>query len=175
MTTQQNLSAAIDALLANNYSYDKTLYEAVKTTGEMLDADRCFIYIRQPAQERGRIAFCWRKDNAIPDVVQPEWQPDTTDLPQEDPLFRSALDSTKIIYVEDVKTAGPGVLNEAFENKTFGHRALVHAPIHKGGKLWGILEPCVFGQTRRWTDDEKAQLEAILPKLQPVIENFVTL
>lgn len=136
---------------------------------------RPLLYLRQPDQERGRIAFCWRKDGSIPDVVQPDWQPDTTDLPQEDPLFRSALDSTKVIYVDDVKTAGPGVLNEAFENKTFGHRALIHAPIHGDGKLWGILQPCVFGQPRQWTDEEKAQIESILPRLQPVVANFVAL
>ena len=175
MDTQQKLPAAIDALLKKGFTDDKTLYEAMSVVGETLNADRCFIYVRQPDQERGRIAFCWRKDGSIPDVVQPNWQPDTTDLPQEDPLFRSALDSTKVIYVDDVKTAGPGVLNEAFENKTFGHRALIHAPIHGDGKLWGILQPCVFEQPRQWTDDEKVQIEAILPKLQPVIANFVTL
>ena len=175
MITEQKLPAAIDALLEKGYTYDKTLNEAMKVVGETLDVDRCFIYVRQPDQERGRIAFCWRKDGQIDKVFQPEWQPDTTDLPQEDPLFRSALDSTKVVCVDDVKTAGPGVLNEAFEHKTFGHRALIHAPIHGGGKLWGIMEPCVFEQIRHWTNDEKAQIEAILPKLQPVIADFVAL
>ena len=143
--------------------YDKTLYEAMKVVGETLNADRCFIYVRQPDQERGRIAFCWRKDGSIPDVVQPDWQPDTTDLPQEDPLFRSALDSTKVIYVDDVKTAGPGVLNEAFENKTFGHRALIHAPIHGTESCGEFYNPAFLDSRASGPTKKKRRLKPSCP------------
>lgn len=175
MKTSQTLNEAIDSLIKKGYTSDKTLNDAMQVVGEFLKADRCFLYVRQPEQERGRIAFCWRKDDKIDQVFQPDWQPDTTDLPQEDPLIKAALANGGSVYVDDVKTAGPGVLNQAFEHKTFGHRALIHAHIQKDGQLWGILQPCVFGHPRHWTSEEKEQIEAILPRLQPLIEEFVSL
>ncbi len=173
MTTINTLTAAIDALVMKGYDPEKTLNRVVETVGLSLNADRCFLYVRQPEKEHGRIAFQWRKNDTVPDVIQPDWQADTVDLPQEDPLFRAALELRPSVYVDDVETADSDVLNRAFEHKTFGHRALIHAHIVTDGQLWGILQPCVFGQPRSWTVDEKLQIEAILPRLQPIIAHFV--
>lgn len=175
MTTTDTLPAAIDALLTEGRTPDDRLSQVVQTVGMALDADRCFLYVRQPDQERGRTAFCWRRNNQIPDrnTIQPDWQLDTTDLPAEDPLIRAGLAMKPSVYVDDVETATPDVLNRRFEQETFGHRALIHAHIQQDGQLWGILQPCVFGKPRHWTDDEKAQIEAILPRLQPVIAAYV--
>lgn len=173
MTSITTLPAAIDALLMKGYPPNETLSRVVQTVGMALNADRCFLYVRQPDQQRGRIAFQWRRDDSIPDVIQPDWQADTTDLPQEDPLFRAAIELRPSVYVDDVEAAGPDVLNLEFEQKTFGHRSLIHAHIHTDGQLWGILQPSMFGQPRHWTEAERVQLEAILPRLQPIIEQFV--
>ncbi len=174
MTTVQTLPAAIDALIDQGYAPDQTLNEVVETVGTVLNAERCFLYVRQPGQQHGRIAFCWRKDETIPDVIQPDWQPDTTDLPREDPLFRAAIEGRPSVYVDDVETAGPEVLNQEYEHKTFGHRALIHAHIQRDGQLWGILQPCLFIGPRTWTEIEKTHIEAILPRLQPVIAAYVS-
>lgn len=175
MTTSESLPATIDALLQKGYAPGDTLSEVVRTVGMTLNADRCFLYVRQPDQARGRTAFCWRKNDQVPDknTVQPDWQPDTTDLPAGDPLIRAGLAMKPSVYVDDVETATPDVLNREFEEETFGHRALIHAHIQQDGQLWGILQPCVFGRPRHWTDGEKAQIEAILPRLQPVIRAYV--
>ena len=173
MTPSQSLSATVDAILTSRYSSEVILQQTVDAVGKTLGADRCFLYLRQPERQRGRIAFCWRKDDTIPYVIQPDWQPDTTDLPKEDPLIRAALSMKPSVYVDDVETAGPDVLNQAYEHKTFGHRALIHAHIQQDGQLWGILQPCLFGRSRHWTEPEKEQIQAILPHLQPVIADFV--
>lgn len=175
MTTIESLPAAIDALIAKSHSPGETLNDIVQTVGMALNADRCFLYVRQPDQQRGRTAFCWRKNDDVPDknTIQPDWQPDTTDLPAEDPLIRAGLNRQPSVYVDDVEMATPDVLNRAFEQETFGHRALIHAHIQQDGQLWGILQPCMFDGPRHWTDDEKTQIEAILPRLQPVIAAYV--
>lgn len=149
------------------------LTATVEAVGRHLNADRCFLYVRQPSQQHGRIAFQWRRATTIPDVIQPDWQPDTIDLPQEDPLFRAALTLQPSVYVPDVETAGPDVLNRDFEHKTFGHRALIHAHVQAEGQLWGILQPCVFGQVRTWTADERAYIEKTIPELVKPIRAFV--
>ncbi|CCH52394.1 hypothetical protein BN8_01395 [Fibrisoma limi BUZ 3] len=174
MTTDKSLPEVIDELLAQAQPPATLLNQVVELVGKTLDADRCFLYVRQPTKKRGRIAFCWRKDETVPNVIQPDWQEaDSIELPQEDPLFRAAITLQPSVYVDDVETAGPDVLNREFEHKTFGHRALIHAHITRDGELWGILQPCVFGKPRRWTDEEKRQIEAILSRLQPVIVHYV--
>ena len=175
MITVESLPAAIDALLLKGQTPNETLNHVVQTVGLSLNADRCFLYVRQPDQKQGRTAFCWRKNDQVPDknTIQPDWQPDTTDLPADDPLIRAGLAMKPSVYVDDVETATPDVLNREFERETFGHRALIHAHIQHDGQLWGILQPCMFGQPRHWTKEEKVQIEAILPRLQPVIAAYV--
>lgn len=145
---------------------------ALQLVGEHLRADRCFLYVRDPAAGRGRIAFCWRRTAAIPDPRH-DWQDDTTDLPQQDPLFRAALAARPSVYVADVETAPPTVLNRTFEHETFGHRALIHAHITENSQLWGILQPCLFGSPRDWTPAEHAAVESVLPLLLPVIQQYM--
>ncbi|WP_128548109.1 GAF domain-containing protein [Larkinella soli] len=173
--TLPTLPAAVEEILRAGHSPAETLNQVVRAVGTALQADRCFLYVRQPDQGRGRTAFCWRRNETIPDknTIQPDWQPDTGELPAQDPLIRAGLAMKPSVYVDDVETAGPEVLNRQFEQETFGHRALIHAHIQHDGRLWGILQPCLFGRPRHWTDDEKAQIEAILPRLQPVIAAFV--
>lgn len=175
MTHRQTLPAAIDELISAGHSPSDTLNRVVECVGMALQADRCFLYVRQPEQERGRTAFCWRKHPGIPDknTIRPDWEPDTDALPAQDPLIRAGLAMKPSVYVDDVETAGPHVLNRQFEEETFGHRALIHAHIQQDNQLWGILQPCMFGTPRHWTNEEKAQIEAILPRLQPIIAAYV--
>ncbi len=65
------------------------------------------------------------------------------------------------------------MLNKAFENRTIGHRALIHAHITDHGELWGILQPCQFGHPRRWTGYERGFVEDLLPQLLPLIKKYI--
>ena len=160
------------AVLAASTPPAERLQQALDLLGPHLRVDRCFLYVRDPAQGRGRIAFVWRRDSTVPDPRH-DWQDDTGDLPKQDPLFRAALAARPSVYVEDVTQAGPEVLNQDFERRTFGHRALVHAHITENGQLWGILQPCVFGQPRAWTPADRQWLEAAGPLLLPVIQAYM--
>jgi GAF domain-containing protein len=148
------------------------LQSALELVGPFLRADRCFLYVRDPAQGRGRIAFVWRLDEAVPDPRH-DWQDDTGELPKKDPLFRAALAAKPSVFVDDVTEAGPDVLNQEFERSTFGHRALVHAHITDEGELWGILHPCVFGHPRHWTSAERDYLDAAVPLFLPVVQAYM--
>ncbi|MBC6605790.1 GAF domain-containing protein [Hymenobacter sp. BT188] len=159
-------------VLATNTQPAERLQRALDLVGPHLRVDRCFLYVRDPAQGRGRIAFVWRKNADVPDPRH-DWQNDTDDLPQEDPLFRAALAAQPSVYVEDVTQAGPEVLNQDFERRTFGHRALVHAHIIGDEQLWGILQPCVFDAPRPWTLADREYIEGAVPLLLPVIQDYI--
>ena len=174
MANSTSISETISNILAQGESAETTLNRVVEQVGQFLNADRCFLYLRQPLLKRGRVAMCWRKNDTVPDALQPDWREDTDGLPDIDPLFRAAITLKPSVYVEDVETAGPDVLNREFEAENFGHRALIHAHVTGKGQLWAVLQPCLFGRPRHWTNDEKTQIEAILPRLQPVIATFVS-
>jgi GAF domain-containing protein len=140
---------------------------------QWLGADRCFIHVHNPALGVGRIAFCWCKNETIPNVIQEKWEPDTATLPGEDPLFAAALRRDPSVFVEDVTTAPPSVLNRHFEDKTFGHRALIHAHLVQDDKLWGILQPAIFGRPRQWSAADQDFIEHLLPKVAPIVKDFV--
>lgn len=158
--------------LATKIPPAERLQLALDLIGPHLLVDRCFLYVRDPAQERGRIAFVWRKNTDVPDPRH-DWQDDTGGLPQEDPLFRAALATQPSVYVEDVLLAGPEVLNQDFERRTFGHRALVHAHITESAQLWGILQPCVFDVPRPWTAADREYIEGAIPLFMPVIQGYI--
>ena len=164
--------AELKSILTTSASAAEKLQAALDLVGPHVRADRCFLYVRDPAQARGRIAFVWRLDEAVPDPRH-DWQDDTGELPAQDPLFRAALAGRPSVYVDDVTEAGPEVLNQEFERMTFGHRALVHAHITDNGQLWGILQPCVFGHPHHWTAAERDYLDAAPPLLLPVIQAYM--
>jgi GAF domain-containing protein len=164
--------AELQTALTASITPAEALQRALDLIGPQVRADRCFLYVRDPAQERGRIAFVWCLDEAVPDPRH-DWQDDTGDLPLQDPLFRAALAAQPSVFVDDVSEAGPEVLNQEFERQTFGHRALVHAHITDQGQLWGILQPCVFGHPHHWTADERAYLAAAVPLLLPVVQAYM--
>jgi len=141
MMPRHSLQAAIDELINCGYSHAHTLNQVVEIVGTMLEADRCFLYVRQPHLGRGRTAFCWRKNQDVPDknTVKPNWQIDTNELTAQDPLIRAGLALNPSVYVYDVETTTPEVLNRQFERETFGHQALIHAHIQGNQRLWGIL------------------------------------
>lgn len=168
----ETAAAALAAALAAPAPPAERLQAALDRIGPHLGVDRCFLYVRDPARARGRIALVWRLDEAVPDPRHP-WQDDTGPLPAEDPLFRAALATQPSVFVDDVHAAGPDVLNQDFERRTFGHRALVHAHICENGQLWGILQPCVFGHPRHWSGADRAYLAAATAALLPVVQAYM--
>jgi len=142
--------------------------------GEVLQCDRIFLYLRNPQTKFGKVVNCWRRNLEIPDVDDYQWKKEPESLPQEDPLFAAALHTKPSVYVEDVNTASINVVNKDFEQKTFGHRALVHAHLCQNGQLWGILQPCVFGKPRIWTKNDRSIINQVEFKITPLVISYIT-
>jgi GAF domain-containing protein len=167
------LPKEIEELLNSHQPPETVLTALLPLVTRALTADRCFIHVHNPALGVGRIAFCWCKDDTIPYVLQETWEPDTATLPKEDPLFAAAIRRDPSVFVEDVTTAPPAVLNRQFEDNTFGHRALIHAHLVQDDKLWGILQPAIFGRPRQWSAQDRAFIEALLPVVTPIVKAYI--
>lgn len=138
---------------------------------ETLQTDRCFLELRNP-QTRMHQNICWRRNPDLPDTSTKGWQPEQ-EWEQEDPMFAAALRLEDSIFVEDVETAEPTVLNREFERKYFGHRALIHAHICQDQQLWGILQPCIFGHPRKWSDFDRSVIDQLTNALTPIVVRYV--
>jgi GAF domain-containing protein len=155
--------------LATEEKLDRLMHALLKE----MEVDRCFLYLRNPYQEKGKIAFCACRDSSVPDAKEQQWKKDTGDLPKQDPLFAAALGLQPSIFVDDILTAPPEVLNKNFETGTFGHRSLIHAHIVYDGHLWGILQPSMFRTPRQWTPQDKAFILALVVLMTPLVVEFM--
>lgn len=157
-----------------NHDPDRVFAELLPLLGQTLNCDRCFLYLRHPQTKMGKATHCWRRNLQIPEVLDPDWKPEPDSLPQDDSLFAAALRAEPSIFVEDVKTADPRVVNRCFEQENFGHRALIHAHLRQDGALWGILQPCLFEQPRAWTESDHALITQVTQQLTPLAIAYVT-
>ncbi len=167
------LPNTIQSILDKNSEPDSIFTVILPELGRILQCDRCFLYLRNPQTKLGKVAYCWRRHPEIPEIINPEWKLEPELLPKEDPLFAAALRTDPSVYVEDVETANPEVVNKEFERQEFGHRALIHAHLCQDGKLWGILQPCIFGQKRVWSEFDRAIVTQLESKLTPLAVSYV--
>ncbi|MBD2166077.1 GAF domain-containing protein [Calothrix membranacea FACHB-236] len=166
--TKLVLPASVQSVLEQYSEPDEIFTAILPIVGEVLQCDRCFLYLRNPQNKFAKVAYCWRRNSEIPDITDSDWRLDPESLPQEDPLFAAALRNQPSVYVEDIETESPEVVNKEFERQNFGHRALIHAHLCQNQQLWGILQPCVFGKKRIWSESDRVfvtQLESLLTPL----------
>lgn len=137
---------------------------------EVLQTDRCFLLVRNPATRLYQ-NLCWRRSPDLPDTSTNGWELEE-EWEREDPMFAAALRTDPSIFVEDIETASPNILNVEFE-RNMGHRALVHAHIAQDKQLWGILQPAVFGRPRTWSEFDRLVIAQTIDKLRPLVIGYV--
>jgi GAF domain-containing protein len=158
-------------ILAEGNSPPKVVTELLPAIGEVLQCDRCFLHLRNP-QTRLHKNLCWRQNPDIPDTSTQTWEPEG-EWEQEDPMFAAALRCAPSIFVEDIETAAPEVLNVEFERNNLGHRALIHAHICQDGALWGILQPSLFGRSRLWSERDRCLVGQVVERVRPFVVTYV--
>lgn len=157
----------LEAIFQTSDKADVILPVVVTLIGETLECDRCFLYLRDPATRMGKVPFCWRRHDHIPEVWDADWKLEPPSLSTEDPMFAAALQTAPSIYVDDVEVASPNVLNRQLEQEHFGHRALIHAHLCQDGQLWGVLQPSVFGHPRQWTSRDRQRMTSVEQAIVP--------
>lgn len=159
--------------LRNNLTPGQAMEAVLPYLGQQLQCDRVFVYLRHPDTRRGRVPFCWRRGDEVPLVYDPHWKLEPESLEADDPMFAAALALAPSIFVKDVETAGPHVLNRQFEQENFGHRALIHAHLSLEGQLWGVLQPCVFNAPRAWTPKDHILIQRAVAWFTPFALEYV--
>ena len=169
--TQIPLPKTIKAAFSEQSEPEAIFRAVLPAVCEMLQTDRCFLMLRNPQTRQYRV-FCWRRSDEFPNKNTLGWEQEE-EWEQTDPLFAAAIRAEESIFVEDIETAGAAVLNVEFERKNFGHRALIHAHLRHDGQLWGILEPCIFGHPRVWSEFDRALTIQVVEQLTPIAMAYV--
>ncbi|MBW4665353.1 MAG: GAF domain-containing protein [Chroococcus sp. CMT-3BRIN-NPC107] len=169
----QNLPEVLKNVFTNNSEPDAVFSALLPILSDVLQSDRCFLYLRNPFISAGKTPYCWVRRPDVFNVATFTVEVEPESLPQEDPLFAAALRTDPTIFVEDVETADPKVVNLAFEQKSFGHRALIHAHLCHDGMLWGVLQPCIFGQPRVWSEFDRAIIAQVEKIVTPLAVAYV--
>lgn len=157
---------------------DEKLSQLMKLYAQALDCERCILYCRQPDLRRATTTHAWWSPDSDEYAVtweswfSPEWV-DEGPPNAPDPLYAAALESPEAVYIDDIENDTSGLVNLEFEAPTFGHRALIHAPIYHEGKMYGILEPSVFGKPREWRAEDRAITAWAQEQLGPMVAQYV--
>ncbi|MBE9179429.1 GAF domain-containing protein [Oculatella sp. LEGE 06141] len=167
------LPAELESIFETHQTPDAVFTNLMPTLGQVLNCDRCFLYLRNPRTQVGKVVYCWRRKADYRDVTDPEWKPEPEHLSQDDPLFAAALRAEPSVYVNDIETASPEVVNVEFEKKYLHHRALVHAHICQDNLLWGILQPCMMEQPREWDETDRAIIFNVVQKMTPLAIAYI--
>lgn len=171
---KESLPEHISSIFVSQLTPDRLFAILLPALGEFLQCDRVFLYLRNPDLGVGKVPFCWTKNAEIPTIYDEDWLLEPPSLAQEDPMFAAALQAKPSLFIENVETTNPQVLNLQFEQKTFGHQALIHGHICEEGKLWGVLQPCIFKHYRVWSEYEKTVFLHIIQAITPYAIAYVT-
>ena len=166
------LPTVLETILEANQGPDAIFTALMPALCEVLKCDRCFLYLRNPQDNKGKITHCWRNSSQWHDLSGSNWI-EEGDIAGKDPLMAMAFRTPEAVFVEDIETAGPKVVNLTYEREEFGHRALIHAPLYYDELLFGILEPCVFETPRVWTKNDRQVVAGVQEKLGLLAATYV--
>ena len=171
-TTNPVLPTILEKILSEDNEPDAVFTALMPALCEVLQCDRCFLYLRNPQTCVGKITHCWVEDSKWRDLTGSDWV-EETELVENDPLMAIAFRTPSAVFVEDILTAGSETLNLAFEQEYFGHRALIHAPVYQDGQLFGIVEPCIFETSRLWTEQDRFIIATVQMRIGPLAADYV--
>ncbi len=164
----------LQALLTSGASPDALLDRLPAAYAAAIDCDRCVLFLRDPHTRRARATHAWqRKPEYALARDDAGWPVESPSLPDDDPMFAMALGDPAALYIEDVLSADPALVNGPYEVAHFGHRALIHAPLYHDGLMYGILEPCMIEAPRAWSDADRANTALVQESIAPAAADYV--
>jgi len=165
---------AVMAVLETDETPGDKLQALMPALARALGCERCVLFLTDPETNRGRAVHRWASKPEF-ELQRPDdgWQALPSTLADDDPMYAEARRNPAALYIEDIETADPALVNTGYEREHFRHRALVHAPIYHKGKFYGVLEPSAMEEPRRWSASDRALIEAMQEKIGPIVAEFI--
>jgi GAF domain-containing protein len=167
------IPADITELFDGGREPEGVFHALMPALAKTLACDRCLLFLREPHRKWSICAHGWWDKPAHGFAREKSWRRQPADLPKIDPMFAEALRNPIALFIDDIETAGPAVLNLEYERRDFGHRALIHAPIYHDGLCYGVLEPCSMERPQAWTAGDRALIAWVQRRLGPLAADYV--
>ena len=166
--------AELKAVFEADTADDAKMGDLMKVLCDVLDCDRCLLFLRDPDSRKSRCTHGYETDPSYAlDRPDDGWATEPENLVSDDPMFAEAMHNPEALYIDNIETASPDLVNAAYEREHFKHQALVHAPLQQDGKLYGILEPCTIAAPRQWTDADRETIAWTMEQLTPIAVAYV--
>lgn len=153
---------------------DQKLNAMLTLLVERLKTDRAFIYMRDPDR---RMTAYTHLATTRPDwghFALKSWSREPNPETLNEPMLKSAFYSDKVHFVDDIETAPEGTINRAMERSYFGHRALIHAPLHHQGRFYGILETAMKDTPRIWSSQARDLIHWLQPRVARLCSDYLS-
>ncbi len=152
-------------------SSDQKLDAVLTLLVRHLRTDRAFIYMRDPDRRMTAYTHLATTRPGWGRFALNAWSPEPNPDTLTEPMLKSAFHSDQVHYIDDIETAPAGMINRALERSYFGHRALIHAPLHQQARFYGILETAMKDTPRIWSP----QTRDLIHWLQPQVARLCSL
>ena len=141
---------------------------------EALDCDRCVLFPRNPKTSKWAMTHAWQ---ARPEFAlgRPAgaWSLPADNEGELDPMYAHSMTSPEVLFIDDIYTAPPALVNADFEAQHYGNRALAHAPIYRGDDYYGLFEPCTIDRPHDWTPERRRLVLRAQDLIAPVVAAYV--
>jgi GAF domain-containing protein len=97
------LPKILHSLFEKQNNLDVSLTALMAITVKLLDCDRCFLYVRDPDTRLGKAAFCFCRNNKIPDVTGSQWQRESFSTESDRQLINAIAKETTPLVIKYVQ------------------------------------------------------------------------
>ena len=169
-----NLPSPLDSIFEDTKDlplfFDSLMYGMV----DLLQCDRCYLYIRDPQRLTYQIPHCYCIHPEIPNLAQTEPDTESFYLAQTNPLFAAAIDGEPHIFIEDMDKLFSSNENCVFWQRNYSdQKALVQAHLFIKGELWGIVQAAQYHRPRPWTRFDRSLVSQIVDRITPLVTVYV--
>lgn len=166
-------TSKISAIISSNSNADRKLKDLMPAIVEEMKTDRCFIYMRDPIKRQTAFTHGFTPLSGWRSFSGGTWSREPDPQTVGEPMLKKAFSDPTALFIEDIETAAPSVLNKDVERSIFGHRALVHAPIYHRDVFYGILETAVRKEPRMWSAKDRSLIEWLQPRVARLVAEYL--
>jgi GAF domain-containing protein len=168
------IPAELQAVFDSDAPGDEKMARLMQVLCDVLACDRCLLFLRDPDTRKTRCTHGYEIDPGFAfDRPDEGWVPHPESIETDDPMFAEAMHNPEALFIEDIETAPSDLVNAEYERENFKHRALIHAPLQHGGKLYGVLEPCTMEEPRVWSERDREITAWTMKRLTPIAMDYI--
>ena len=168
-----NLPAPLDSVFADTENLPVFFDRLMMGMIEVLQCDRCYLYLRDPKFYYCQISHCYCVHPEIPNLAEPQKQTESYYRSKTDPLFAAALNCEPNIFIEDMARAFKERDCYDWQQNYFEPQALIQAHVFSDNELWGIMRIAQFKRPRPWTSFDRNIISTIVDRITPLVTIYV--